>query len=108
MKKSYEKSTSGALQKLRFWNILGPRDHQNRTQHVLKPPGKNFQGLRDHAGSIYIQKSTFGDYNKGIIKSLGSWGGDFILVTGEKEDLGYFRDKGYNTIYDLEDLVYLN
>ena len=55
-----------------------------------------------------IQKSTFGDYNKGIIKSLGSWGGDFILVTGEKEDLGYFRDKGYNTIYVLEDLVYLN
>ena len=55
-----------------------------------------------------IQKSTFGDYNKGIIKSLGSWGGDFILVTGQKEDLGYFRDKGYNTIYVLEDLVYLN
>ena len=55
-----------------------------------------------------IQKSTFSDYNKGIIKSLGSWGGDFILVSGEKEDLNYFRDKGYNTIYDLEDLVYLN
>ena len=55
-----------------------------------------------------IQKSTFSDYSKGIIKSLGSWGGDFILVSGEKEDLNYFRDKGYNTIYDLEDLVYLN
>ena len=55
-----------------------------------------------------IQKSTFSDYNKGIIKSLGSWGGDFILVSGEKEDLNYFRDKGYNTIYLLEDLVYLN
>ena len=55
-----------------------------------------------------IQKSTFSDYNKGVIKSLGSWGGDFILVSGEKEDLNYFRDKGYNTIYDLEDLVYLN
>ena len=25
-----------------------------------------------------IQKSIFSDYNKGIIKSLGSWGGDFI------------------------------
>ena len=55
-----------------------------------------------------IQKSIFSDYNKGIIKSLGSWGGDFILVSGEKEDLNYFRDKGYNTIYVLEDLVYLN
>ena len=55
-----------------------------------------------------IQKSTFKDYNRGIIKSLGSWGGDFILVSGEKQDLSYFKQKGYDTIFNFEDLVYLN
>ena len=43
-----------------FFAILKPRDHQNRTQHVLKPPGKYPQGLGDHLESNYIQKSTFG------------------------------------------------
>ena len=55
-----------------------------------------------------IQKSTFKNYDKGVIKSLGSWGGDFILVSGEKKDLNYFIKKGYKTIFSLEELVYLN
>ena len=46
--------------------------------------------------------------DRGIIKSLGSWGGDFILVSGEKQDLSYFKQKGYDTIFNFEDLVYLN
>ena len=42
-----------------FFVILGPWHYQNRTQHVLKPPGKISQGLGDHLGSIYNQKSIF-------------------------------------------------
>tara|TARA_X000001036_G_scaffold257466_1_gene239430 strand:+ start:1351 stop:2259 length:909 start_codon:yes stop_codon:yes gene_type:complete len=55
-----------------------------------------------------IQKINFRDYNKGVIKSLGSWGGDFILVTGDKKDLNYFKEKGYNTIFSISDLLYLS
>ena len=54
-----------------------------------------------------IQKLNFKDYNNGVIKSLGSWGGDFMLATGDKKDLNYFKEKGYNTIYSISDLCYV-
>jgi len=54
-----------------------------------------------------IQKLTFNDYNLGKIKSLGAWGGDFILVTSKNNDLSYFNNKGFETILKLSDLVYI-
>ena len=54
-----------------------------------------------------IQQTTFKDYEDGKIKSLGAWGGDFILVTSKSNDLSYFRDKGLKLIFQLKDLVYL-
>ncbi|MDO6491842.1 MULTISPECIES: GYDIA family GHMP kinase [unclassified Cellulophaga] len=46
----------------------------------------------------------FADYN-GAIKSLGAWGGDFILATGNKETPSYFKQKGYNTIFKYTDFI---
>tara|TARA_S200000501_G_scaffold159889_1_gene150794 strand:+ start:146 stop:1051 length:906 start_codon:yes stop_codon:yes gene_type:complete len=54
-----------------------------------------------------IQNEKFAQYNYGVIKSLGSWGGDFVLVTGDERNMGYFREKGYNTIKKISDLLYL-
>jgi len=54
-----------------------------------------------------LQKLTFNDYNLGKIKSLGAWGGDFILVTSKNNDLSYFNNKGFETILKLSDLVYI-
>ncbi len=46
-----------------------------------------------------IQQKLFSDYSTGIVKSLGAWGGDFMLVTAKQpQDLDYFRDKGYPII----------
>ncbi len=49
-----------------------------------------------------IKASHFSDYN-GAIKSLGAWGGDFFLATGN--NLQYFKDKGYNTIIPFKEMV---
>ena len=46
-------------------------------------------------------------YKDGKIKSLGSWGGDFILVTTKNKDLTYFKNRGLNTIIPLKEMVYL-
>lgn len=46
----------------------------------------------------------FSDY-KGAVKSLGAWGGDFILATGEAEDRMYFLDKGFSVIQEFESLI---
>ena len=54
-----------------------------------------------------IQDDRFPDF-KGTIKSLGAWGGDFILVMSElseKELKEYFNQKGLNVVFKYEDLV---
>lgn len=54
------------------------------------------------AGDLY-----FKDY-WGKIKSLGAWGGDFVLATSEKsvEDTkAYFASKGYSTCIAYKDMV---
>ena len=51
-----------------------------------------------------IKTQLFQDYPRAI-KSLGGWGGDFILATGKDKEKEYFRNKGYNTILDYREMV---
>jgi len=52
-----------------------------------------------------IKDKLFEDYN-GAIKSLGSWGGDFVLATGNISNREYFKKKGYNTILEFDKLIF--
>lgn len=56
-------------------------------------------------GKTPIQKQYFPDYD-GAIKSLGAWGGDFILVCGNAQTPTYFANKGYNICMRYEHLIY--
>tara|TARA_R110002073_G_scaffold145532_5_gene297710 strand:- start:10763 stop:11701 length:939 start_codon:yes stop_codon:yes gene_type:complete len=51
-----------------------------------------------------IKEELFSDYF-GAIKSLGAWGGDFILATGDESTPSYFKEKGYDTILSYSDMV---
>ncbi len=51
-----------------------------------------------------VKESLFKDY-KGAVKSLGAWGGDFILATGNLEDMTYFKSKGYHTILSFSQML---
>ncbi len=51
-----------------------------------------------------VKKLKFQDF-KGEIKSLGAWGGDFILASG-LDSPSYFKSKGYKTIIKFDDMVY--
>jgi mevalonate kinase len=51
-----------------------------------------------------IQKLLFNDY-PGTIKSLGAWGGDFILACGAANTPDYFAHKGYKTCLTYQSLV---
>ena len=51
-----------------------------------------------------VKNRLFPDYKKAM-KSLGGWGGDFILVVGDEDDRARFRESGYNHIYSWDDLV---
>ncbi|MCC4213513.1 GYDIA family GHMP kinase [Leeuwenhoekiella parthenopeia] len=51
-----------------------------------------------------IKQTLFKDYS-GSIKSLGGWGGDFILATGGVDEQEYFRKKGYTTLIPFDEMV---
>jgi len=58
-------------------------------------------------GHTKIKDDKFSDY-WGCVKSLGAWGGDFVLATSQKtsaETRDYFRSKGLETVIPYEDLV---
>jgi mevalonate kinase len=72
----------------------------------------NFEGLiRQHENIISglidtptIKELKFKDY-KGSIKSLGAWGGDFILATATYDPREYFFKRGYKTVIPFNDMV---
>lgn len=51
-----------------------------------------------------IQEALFSDFD-GIIKSLGAWGGDFVLAISKENPTTYFKEKGYNTIVPYKDMI---
>ena len=51
-----------------------------------------------------IKEQMFPDFD-GTIKSLGGWGGDFILVAAIKNPSEYFKAKGYETIIPYQEMI---
>lgn len=55
-----------------------------------------------------VKDLMFADY-WGSVKSLGAWGGDFVLMTNErseKELKNYLSDKNIHTVFSWEELIY--
>lgn len=51
-----------------------------------------------------VKETLFSDFN-GTIKSLGAWGGDFVMVVSKENPKSYFRDKGYETIIEYSEMI---
>lgn len=51
-----------------------------------------------------VKEKLFLDYF-GEIKSLGAWGGDFVLVTGNDETSRYFKKKGFDTVLSYSEMI---
>jgi mevalonate kinase len=51
-----------------------------------------------------IQETLFSDY-KGVVKSLGAWGGDFVLACGPENSQEYFTQKGFPVVFSFADLI---
>lgn len=51
-----------------------------------------------------IKRQLFPDFT-GTIKSLGGWGGDFILAAAEENPSKYFESKGYKIIIPYSELI---
>lgn len=51
-----------------------------------------------------IQELLFPDFD-GVIKSLGAWGGDFVMVVCKENPEYYFKEKGFSTILTYKDMI---
>jgi len=51
-----------------------------------------------------VKAKYFKDF-KGSIKSLGAWGGDFILATSKENPTDYFKSKGFETVIPFDQMV---
>lgn len=51
-----------------------------------------------------IKESLFPDFN-GVIKSLGAWGGDFVMAIATENPSDYFISKGYETIIPYHEMI---
>jgi mevalonate kinase len=55
-------------------------------------------------GVAQVQEKLFPDF-KGVVKSLGAWGGDFVMAIAEENPTQYFLDKGYDTVIKYNDMI---
>ncbi|GLB54146.1 hypothetical protein NBRC110019_31870 [Neptunitalea chrysea] len=51
-----------------------------------------------------VKDLYFADY-LGAVKSLGAWGGDFVLATGNEKTPEYFKSKGFEVVIPYADMV---
>ena len=51
-----------------------------------------------------VKNSLFSDFS-GTVKSLGAWGGDFVLVVSNENPTPYFKAKGFETIISYSDMI---
>ena len=55
-----------------------------------------------------VQESLFKDY-WGSVKSLGAWGGDFMMATSKEsksDTVSYFKNKGFHSVFSYDELIY--
>lgn len=51
-----------------------------------------------------VKERLFFDFN-GEIKSLGAWGGDFVMVHSEVNPITYFTSKGFPTVIPYKEMI---
>jgi len=51
-----------------------------------------------------VKEKLFPDF-QGTLKSLGAWGGDFILAYSKEDPTIYFQEKGFHTVIPYADMI---
>lgn len=51
-----------------------------------------------------IKETFFADF-KGTVKSLGAWGGDFVLVVSKENPANYFKQKGFEVVIPYKEMI---
>lgn len=63
--------------------------------------------ISEATGLTCVADDALADYDLGVIKPLGAWGGDFILASGSDAAAvkAYFASKGLDTVLSYADII---
>nr|WP_315171046.1 GYDIA family GHMP kinase [uncultured Flavobacterium sp.] len=53
---------------------------------------------------LTVHEALFSDFD-GVVKSLGAWGGDFVLAIALEDPTAYFSSKGYPTVIPYKEMI---
>jgi len=81
-------------------SILLENDFENLSQQLQVHENKMSEFLEIQT----VKNKLFSDFD-GVIKSLGAWGGDFVLVLSKENPKKYFKDKGFETILSYKEMI---
>ena len=68
---------------------------------------KHEEIVSGHIGQMSVKERFFSDFN-GHIKSLGAWGGDFIMASSDASKnavMNYFNSKGHDIIIPFDQII---
>jgi mevalonate kinase len=80
--------------------VLNAKD-QNTFAQTLEKHEKELSSILEIRT---VKESLFPDFD-GTIKSLGAWGGDFVLVISKENPRPYFMSKGFETIVPYQEMI---
>lgn len=108
---NYQPNHIGLLEQVKKLNAITHRFLENKTlSGFQKSMRKHEKCIAEVLDRKRIKKELFSDFN-GEIKSLGAWGGDFVLAVSQDAPLlvkQYFSAKGYDKIFAFTELVILD
>ncbi|WP_397303168.1 GYDIA family GHMP kinase [Nonlabens ulvanivorans] len=80
------------------------KDASNDVAHFNEVINRHEAIISSLIGLEPVKQKLFPDYTQAI-KSLGGWGGDFIMCTGDIEERAYFKSKGFEIVLEWDDVV---
>ncbi|MFN8274185.1 MAG: GYDIA family GHMP kinase [Flavobacteriaceae bacterium] len=81
-------------------SILTKNDFESLTQTIQSHEQKLSKILQLPT----VQERLFADFD-GVVKSLGGWGGDFVMALNKANPEAYFKNKGYPTILTYAEMI---
>lgn len=103
--KEYRKNSSNIQSEIDSISVLSNEFYKaNRLKDLNKIIVEHEQIISSIIKLEPVKNKLFSDYF-GEIKSLGAWGGDFVLATGNEDTPNYFKQKGFHTILTYNEMV---
>jgi len=111
-KQSSQSAISNYMNKQQSVYKIIPEINQITKDVLLCKDGRSFALLMEKHQAVMsnvletltVKEQLFSDF-KGVIKSLGAWGGDFVMVISKENPTTYFKNKGYETIIPYQEMI---